>query len=289
VGALSGYLVLDCSDEKGRLAAKVLADMGAEVIRFNPAKKVERDHLRDLIQKADVLVESFPPGHMASRGLGYKSLTKINPGLIMVAITPFGQDGPYKDFKACDLVAEALGGWMSVTGEPGTPLKLVGNQLYHTASLFAANGILLALWHRHTTGKGQYIDISIMECAAATLDHVMVRYFYEGIVSGRRGSRHWNNAFEVFRCRDGYILLSLHQQWETLTEWLASEGMAADLTEERWRDREERNRNIDHVVEVLGRWTLTHGVKELVEKGQLMHFPWAEVASISRKETGSEK
>ena len=87
---------------------------------------------------------------------------------------------------------------MSVTGEPDAPLKLYGNQAYHTASLFAANGILLALWQRHATGRGQYIDISIMECVAATLDHVLVRYFYEGIVSGRQGSRHWNNAFRDF-------------------------------------------------------------------------------------------
>jgi len=128
-----------------------------------------------------------------------------------------------------------------------------------------------------------------MECVAATLDHVLVRYFYEDIVSGRQGSRHWNNAFDIFRCKDGYILLSLHQQWETLAEWLAAEGMADDLTEEKWRDRQERNRHIDHIVEVLGRWTLTHGVKELVQKGQLMHFPWADVASINHRKTGIEK
>jgi crotonobetainyl-CoA:carnitine CoA-transferase CaiB-like acyl-CoA transferase len=289
MGVLSGYRILDCTDEKGAFCAKVLADMGAEVIRFNLEKTEESKRLRDLVKKTDVLVESFPPGHMASLGLGYKDLKKINPDLIMVAITPFGQSGPYKDFKACDLVVEALGGWMSVTGEPGAPLKLYGNQAYNTASLFAANGALLALRQRHTTGRGQYIDISIMECVAATLDHVLVRYFYEDIVSGRQGSRHWNNAFEIFRCRDGYILLSLHQQWETLAEWLAAEGMVDDLAEERWRDREERNRGIDHVIEVLGRWTLTHGVKELVEKGQLMRFPWAEVAYISRQETGVEK
>ena len=282
---LAGYSVLDLTDEKGALCVKVLAEMGAEVIPIDPAKKSERDRWRVLINKADVLIESFPAGYLETVGLGYQDLSTINPRLIMVSITPFGQDGPYKDYKACDLTLQAMGGWMSVTGEPNAPLKLYGNQAYNTASLFAVNGILLALWQRHETGRGQYIDISILECVAATLDHVLVRYFYEDIISGRQGSRHWNNSFEIFRCGDGYILLSLHLQWETLAEWLAAEGMADDLSEERWRDREERNRHIDHIVEVLGKWTLTHGVKELVQKGQLMHFPWAEVAPQPKRKT----
>jgi crotonobetainyl-CoA:carnitine CoA-transferase CaiB-like acyl-CoA transferase len=116
---------------------------------------------------------------------------------------------------------------------------------------------------------------------AANLDHVLVRYFYEDIVSKRQGSRHWNNAFRIFPCRDGYILLSLFQQWETLVAWLESEGMAEDLAGKKWHDREVRLENIDHIVAVLERWTSSHGVNELVEKGQLMHFPWAEVASIN--------
>jgi crotonobetainyl-CoA:carnitine CoA-transferase CaiB-like acyl-CoA transferase len=274
---LSGYSVLDLTDARGALCVKTLAGMGAEIIRVRPGS------LPEAVKSADVLIESFPPGYLEKMGLGYQDLSGINPALIMASITPFGQSGPYKDFKASDITLQAMGGWMSVTGEPDTPLKLYGSQAYHTASLFAANGVLLALWNRHETGRGRHIDISIMECAAATLDHTMVRYFYEGIVTGRRGSRHWNNAFDVFRCRDGYILLSLHLNWETLAEWMDSEGMAEDLTEERWLDREERNRHIDHIVQVLGRWTLTHGVKELAEKGQLMHFPWAEV--ISPQET----
>jgi crotonobetainyl-CoA:carnitine CoA-transferase CaiB-like acyl-CoA transferase len=272
---LAGYSVLDLTDAKGLLCVRLLACMGAEVVRINPEN--EPRNFRDLVKQADILIESFPPGHMGSLGLGYEDLQEINPRLIMASITPFGQSGPYKDYKACDLTLQALGGWLSVTGEPQMPLKLFGNQSYHTASLFAANGILLALWSRHDTGKGQHIDIAIMECVAATLDHVLVRYFYEGIVSGRQDSRHWNNAFEIFRCRDGYILLSLHQQWETLVAWLVSEGMAEDLTDEKFRDREERNRNIDHIIEVLERWTLSHSVAELEEKGQLMRFPWAEV------------
>jgi crotonobetainyl-CoA:carnitine CoA-transferase CaiB-like acyl-CoA transferase len=303
---LSGYHVLDLTDEKGMLGSKILSDMGAEVIHIekpgvhhninstdicylntgkqnislNLEDKAGRDLFHRLVKKTDVLMETTEPGYLESLGIGYTDLSEINPGMVMASITPFGQSGPYRDYKSCDLVTQALGGWLSVTGEPRAPLKLFGNQAYYAASLFAANGILLALWHRHATGRGQYIDISVMECVAATLDNTLVRYFYEGIVSGRQGDRHWNNAFRIFPCKDGFILLSFFQHWETLVEWLASEGMAADLTDEKWRDREERNKGLDHIVRVLEGWTLTHTVDELVEKGQLMHFPWAKVTSI---------
>jgi len=195
----------------------------------------------------------------------------------MVSITLFGQTGPYKDFKASDLTLQAVGGWLSVTGEPNQPLKLYGSQAYNTASLFAVNSILLALWKRHETGKGQYIDISVFECVAATLDHVMVRYFYNNVVPIRQGSRVWNNAFDILPCKDGYILISIHRQWDTLVELMAAEGMAEDLVQTKWQDREERNRGIEHIIQVMKRWTLKHQAAELEELGQLMHFPWAAV------------
>jgi crotonobetainyl-CoA:carnitine CoA-transferase CaiB-like acyl-CoA transferase len=310
VGALTGYLVLDVTDEKGMFCTKLLSDMGAKVVRIE--KPGIKNSLNDtnylylnagkqnisldlenkkglelfyrLVKKTDVLVETAEPGYLEALGQGYTELSKINPRLVMASITSFGRSGSYRNYKSCDLVIQALGGWLSVTGEPLKPLKLFGNQAYHTTSLFAVNGILLALWQRHASGRGQYLDIAVLECVAATLDHVLPRYFYEGIVSQRQGSLHWNNAFCVFTCKDGSILLSLHRNWETLVDWLASEGMAADLTDEKWRDREECNRNIDHIIEVLEKWTLSHKVEELVEKGQLIHFPWAGVAAVSRKD-----
>ncbi|MFH0769008.1 MAG: CoA transferase, partial [Chloroflexota bacterium] len=172
-------------------------------------------------------------------------------------------------------------GQMYVSGEPQLPpLKPSGNQPYYSACLFAAIGILLALWNRHTSSTGQHIDISVEECTAATLDHVLVRYFYESVVAKRHGSLHWNNAFRIFPCRDGYILLSLFHQWETLVEWLDDEGMAGDLTDTKWLDREKCLGQFDHIIYVLERWTKSHTVGELVEKGQSMRFPWAEVSSI---------
>jgi len=299
---LSGCHVLDLTDAKGRLCSRCLADMGAEVIRLEKPGKSAGFHWEDLGKRsvtldielkrgqqvfrrlaktADVLVESHPPGYLDALGLGYNQLSKLNPRLIVASITAFGQSGPYSGYKSSDIVASAMGGQLYLNGQPGSPpLKPFGSQSYYLASIFAAIGVMLALWHRHSSGKGQHIDISLQECAAAALDHVLVRYFYQGEVAKRQGSLHWNNAFRVFPAKDGYILLSLLYQWETLVEWLESEGMAGDLTESKWRDRDYHLEHIDHVIEVLERWTKTHPAAELVEKGQAMRFPWAEVASV---------
>ena len=299
---LNNYQVLDLTDEKGMLCSKLLAGMGAEVVRIDkPGHKMPavyantgkrsltlniesargREVFRRIVELSDIIIESFPPGYLSSIGLDYPKLETVNPRLIMVSITDFGQTGVYRDFKSSELIAAAMGGAMSVCGDPNkAPLKPFGPQAYNTACLFAANGILLALWQRHETGQGQYIDISVHESVAATLDHVLVRYFSEGVVAQRSGSLYWNNAFRVFPCKDGYILLSILHQWETLVDLLDAEGMAEDLKDPKWLDGAERRNNIDHICEVLEKWTRTHSARELVELGQLMHFPWAEVASI---------
>jgi benzylsuccinate CoA-transferase BbsE subunit len=299
---LNNYRVLDLSDEKGMLCSKLLADLGAEVIRIeNPglefpavysntgkrsitldiAHPKGKNLFRHIVKDCDIIIESYTPGYLNSLGLDYPSLEKINPRLILASITDFGQTRPYRNYKSSDLVAAAMGGPMSVCGEPDkAALKPFGHQAYSTTCLFAANGVLLALWQRHTTGNGQHIDISVHESVAAILDHILVRYFSEGTVAQRSGSRYWNNAFRIFPCRDGYVLLSILYQWETLIEWLDSEGMAGDLTDEKWQRSDERSNNLDHIIEILEKWTLTHTVNELVEPGQLMHFPWAKVASI---------
>jgi crotonobetainyl-CoA:carnitine CoA-transferase CaiB-like acyl-CoA transferase len=285
------------------LCSRLLADMGAEVIKVekpgspgspfyweNLGKhsitldiklKPGQELFRRLVKTADVLVESLPPAYLNGLGLGYPELIQLNPRLVTASITDFGQSGPYRDYRSCDIVASALGGQMYVSGSPQSPLKPFGNQSYYLASSFAAIGVLLALWSRHTSGRGQHIDISLEECVASALDHVLVRYFYQGVVANRRGGLHWNGAFGVFPCRDGYILLSLFQQWETLVEWLEAEGMAEDLADKKWLNREERFKHLDHVIEVLARWTKSHTVAGLVEKGQSMRFPWAGVTKIS--------
>ncbi len=256
-------------------------NIGKLDITLNLEARQGQELFKRLVKTADVVVESYQPGYLEAMGLSYADLSRINPCLIMASITNFGQSGPYRDYKSCDIVASALGGQMYVCGEPQMPpLKPFGNQTYYSACLSAAIGILLALLNRHALGKGQHIDISLQDCVTANLDHVLVGYFSDGVVAKRQGSLHWNNAFRIFPCQNGYILLSLFQHWETLVEWLDSEGMAEDLTDKKWQSREERAQQLDHIIGILERWTKSHTADELVERGQLMHFPWAKIASI---------
>jgi crotonobetainyl-CoA:carnitine CoA-transferase CaiB-like acyl-CoA transferase len=316
---LEDIRVLDIADEKASFCSKLLADMGSCVIKVerpggDPSRKIgpflgnsphpERslfffynnsnklgitlnlEHHEGkeifcrLVERADVVVETSPPGYLKDIGLGFEVLSDKNPRLILVSVTGFGQDGPRSKYKACDIVASAFGGQMYISGSPSTqPLKSFGEQSYYTASLFAAIGVLLALRKRAQSGKGEHIDISMQEAVVSTLEHVWIRYFYENVVPKRQGSIHWNNNFCILPCKDGHILISLLQQWETLIEWMASEGMVEDLIEERWKEEEYRLRHLNHVIEVVQRWAQNHTVQDLFEQGQLMRFPWAPVCS----------
>lgn len=318
-GLLQGIRILDLADEKASFCSKLLADMGAYVIKvekpggdssrkigpflgnlphlerslffyhnntnkrditLNLEHPAGREIFLGLIKRMDVVVETFAPGYLKDLRLDFDILEESNPKLILVSVTGFGQSGPRRKYKSCDLVASAFGGQMYVCGSPlSPPLKPFGEQSYYTASLFAAISVLLALRKRVHTGRGTHIDISIQESAASTLDHVMVRYFYEQIIPKRQGTLHWNYSFCVLPCRDGYLLMTPFQQWETLVEWMDSEGMAEDLKDERWSDEEYRLRNVSHIIGVLQRWTKKHRTHELFELGQLMGFPWAPVCS----------
>jgi benzylsuccinate CoA-transferase BbsE subunit len=297
---LGDLRVIDLSDEKGWFCGKLLADMGAEVIRpeksgspnvdeyANCGKKrisldIEKpagsDLFKKLVQSSQVLIESLTPGYLSSLGLDYVVLKELNPGLIMVSISPFGQSGPRANYRSSALTAAAAGGQLFLNGEPGRPpLPLFGPQAYLTASLFAANTVLIALQVRNKSGLGQYADISIQECAAGTLDHALVRYWYNGEVASRTGDLYWNKAFKIMPCKDGYILLTFNQNWETLVGWLEGEGMAEDLTQPEWQSADYRLAHLQHIFEVLGKWTLTHNADELMETAQLMRLPWAKVA-----------
>lgn len=314
---LTGLRVLDLTDEKGSFCTKLLADMGARVIkierpggdaaRHSPPFMKNDDHpekslsfyyqntgklditlnikhvkakkiLFDLIKENDVIVESFSPGYLDELNIGFENLSQKNPNVILASITGFGQTGTRRNYQACDLVAEAYGGQMSVTGH-SLPLKHYGEQSYLTASLFAAIGILIAVRKRRTTGKGKHLDISLQEGVASTLEHVMVRFFYENILAKRQGPLHWDHLFHILPCKDGFIQITLFDKWDTLVEWMDSEGMARDLTDQKYRDETVRRNQLDHIISVLEKWTRTHTKAELFDLGQLMQFPWAPVHS----------
>lgn len=317
--ALEGIRVLDLADEKASFASKLLADLGAQVVKIekpggdssrrigpfwgdfpNPERSLfffyhntskmsvtlnleheaGREIFGRLVEAADGVIETFPPGYLPGLGLGFEALQKKNPRIILVSVTGFGQDGPRSNYKSCDLIAAAYGGQMQVSGSAtAPPLKPYGEQSYYAASLYAAVAFLLALRKQRQTGKGEHIDISLEEVAVSTLEHVMVRYFYDKIIAQRQGSLHWNGSFCILPCKDGHILLTPFLQWEILVEWLDGEGMAGDLKEENYRKEDYRRQHLPHVLEVLEHWTKKHTSTELFELGQSMRFPWAPVHS----------
>ena len=316
-GFLDGIRILDLANEKASFCTKLLADMGARVIKmekpggdssrkigpfwndtsqskkslpffYNNTNKygvtLDIEHREGksiflkLVKKTDVLVETFQPGYLRRIGLDYETLSDVHSKLILVSVTGFGQSGPRRDYKACDLIASAYGGQMYVSGSPAAaPLKAFGDQSYYSVSLFAATAILLALKNRTKTGKGEHLDISLQESVSATLEHLMVRYFSEDVIHRRQKNLHWNEDFVVLPSKDGFIHVTLFQKWETLVEWLDTEGMAEDLKDEKWLDEIYRRKHLGHVIRVLRKWTTAHTMVEIFELAQLMRFPWAPV------------
>jgi benzylsuccinate CoA-transferase BbsE subunit len=318
-GLLHGIRILDLANEGAGFCSRILADLGALVIKVekpevdssrkkdpflrnepspearafffcNNANKlgitldIEKEEGRKLFFKlmetTDVVVETFPPGYLETVRCPFRTMSEVNPGLILASMTGFGQTGPRSKYRSCDLVASAFGGQMYVSGASSTaPLRPYGEQSSYVASLFSAIGILLALIKRRSTGKGEHVDISSQEAVAATLDHVLVRYLFDGIIPKRQGNLSWNRSSFILPCKDGHMHMNIASQWETLVEWMAAEGMAEDLTDEKWKDEDYRKQEVDHIMDVLARWTRTHDVGELFETAQAMRFPWAPVST----------
>jgi len=320
MAALSDLRVLDLTDLKGALCAKLLGDMGADVIKIEPPggdamrtigpfldgtphrdrsllfwfyntskrgiildvhQPAGQEIFRQLAAKVDVIVESFAPGTLASLGLGYEDLKRLNPKLVLTSISPFGQTGPYRDYHSSDTVAEALGGMIYTNGAPDEPpLCALGLQAYHSASFFAAIGTMSALWARDTLGEGQWVDISIQEAAAAAVEHV-APFYHQGLgVQTRQGSLHWSRYFRVARCRDGYVMHCTLGDWTSLVEWVKGDGKAQDLGEPWWEDQVYRRDHAEHLFDVLDEWATDYSVAELMEGAQLRRIPYAMVRPL---------
>lgn len=309
-GSLAGLRVLDITGERGASCTRLLADMGADVVKLEPpggepsrglapflddvpgpnrslwsaylhagkrsvtldlSSPTGQQLARRLALACDVVVESQPVGAVAAWGLAYRSLCRERPGLVYASISPFGQQGPYAGFLGDDLIAQAMGGYMYLTGEPDRrPLRVPGFQAYHMAALHAAIGILTAIHYRDRTGQGQYLDISLQECVCALLEYANVFYLHQGLIARRNGSQHPQVVVRyVFPTSDGtYISLHPGTHWENWVDWLESEGLAQDLGQPQWSDVLYRMAHKDRINEVMATWTPRHTRQELFEEGQ---------------------
>ncbi len=173
-------------------------------------------------KQADVIVENFRPGTMEKLGLGYESLHTLNPRLIYAATSGFGHTGPDAQKPGYDLLVQALGGMMSITGWPGMPPTRVGASIGDIgAALFTAIGISAALYQREKTGCGQKIDVAMLDCQIALLENAIVRYQVEGTPPGPLGSRHPTiTPFQAFQTQDDYIAIAIGNDslWKTFCQ-----------------------------------------------------------------------
>ncbi|MBW2085685.1 MAG: CoA transferase [Deltaproteobacteria bacterium] len=198
---------LDDNPHLERSAFFLYLNTNKKSITLDLETKAGVDILKDLVKEVDVLVENFKPSVMASLGLGYETLDKINRGLVMVSITDFGQTGPYRDYKGGRLVGNALSGYMYINGDPGRePLAGGGEQPAYQGGLHAFTGVMAALFAREASGQGQHIDVSIMECMASIHQFTVNRYVYSGWVQKRVGNRYmYSHPITIYPCKDGYV------------------------------------------------------------------------------------
>jgi len=319
---------LDLTDEKGLLCGKLFGDMGADVIKIeclggDPARNIGpfyhdevdpekslswfalnlnkrgitlnietddgREILKKLVKTADFLIESFPPGYMDGLGLGYADLEAVNPRIIMVSITPFGQTGPYAHYKTSDIVGMAMGGMMQICGDPDRPPVRIS---YPQAFLFAAAegvvGAMAAHYYREATGEGQHVDVSMQQCvvalgmtAPAIWELMKINQSRGGSVqvAQRRledGTIKTTSMRSVWPTKDGYVQYNIMggpigaPSSRALVEAMDSAGMATEeLKQKDWDALDMQTvtqEDIDSIAEPIGKYFAAHTSLEIYEE-----------------------
>ena len=289
--ALEGVKVLDLTHHiAGPYCTKLLADFGAEVVKVerpggDPARRMApffhdevdpeksllfaylntNKHsvtlnlksekgiqvLKTLIEGSDILVENFAPRVMPSLGLDFQSLQQINPSLVMTSISNFGQTGPYRDYKAADIVEYAMGGLMYIFGTyDGGPLKHAFSQAQFKAGTDAASATLMALYHQRLTGDGQQVDVSIQEAVATGLRDVVNNFTYTGAVR-RRQPNHSGDLTRMRASADGHLLpnpgMGANLIWDTVVDFLG----LPELDDEKFNTPSARLANAEELGSIL--------------------------------------
>ncbi len=283
----SAYRVLDLTQEDGWLCGRILGDLGADVVKIEPvggdpgrcrrpfyhdAPNPEtslvwlahnynkrsitlsldslqgQELFRQLARKADSVVESFAPGYLSERGIGYPELHALIPRLVVTSITPFGQTGPYSNYRGSDLIAMGMSGFMSLVGEAGKPpLRVSLPQAPMWTGMYAAAGTLIAHLYRQRTGRGQQVDVSMQASLLWALANAPAFWSVNRENLQRAGAqvvgRSVNGAQmrAIYRCRDGHINFILYggeagkHSNKAMAEWMAEEGMAPEwLKQKDW-------------------------------------------------------
>ncbi|MBN2239211.1 MAG: CoA transferase [Dehalococcoidales bacterium] len=309
-GPLEGIRVLDLTWVlAGPFCTMILNDLGAEVIKLerpnvgdlargngpfingessyftsmNRGKKSITVDLQTekgkeiffkLVKKVDVIIENFVPGTVKRLGIDYDSVKMVNPRIVYASISGFGQTGPLAQNRALDVIIQGMGGIMSITGEKdGPPVKVGASVGDITAGLFTAIGILSAIHERETSGEGQMLDISMLDCQMSILENAFMRYFATGDIPARLGTRHpVFTPFQAFETKDGYIVVAMvggaRNQWPL---FCAITGHLELMDDERYQngaDRTEHYAELEPILnEVMKTKTTEEWLTELTEVG----------------------
>ena len=301
-GALSNITILDLTRVlAGPYCTMILADMGANVIKIeipkkgddtrqygpfkngesmyyanvNRSKKSITLNLKseegkkiflELVKQADVVVENYRPGVMDKLGVGYDVISAVNDKIVYVAISGFGSYGPYSDRPGYDIIAQAMGGLMAYTGWPETGPTRSGNAMGDVlGGMNGAIGILAALNGRNVTGKGQRVDISLVDGIAAALENGIVRYEATGKVPERTGNRYSTlYPYDSFEAKDGQYVLGCGNQklWEKFAKVAGMEDL---VTDERYLDGPKRLEHFEELREVINNWSKNYLVEDVVK------------------------
>ena len=205
---------------------------GSKSIALNLREERAKEAVFRLVDRVDIVVENFRPGVMKRLGFSYESISARNPRIIYASISGFGQKGPYSAKPAYDMIAQGVGGTVSITGEPGRSPVRVGYSIGDMgAGLFAATAILAALHEREKSGKGQWIDVAMVDCQVALCENACARYFATGEIPKPLGTRHpLLTPFQVFATRDGYMVLITvsEEEWQKFCKLTGRDDLASD-------------------------------------------------------------
>lgn len=316
-GALAGRRVLEIGGAAGAYCGKLLADMGADVVkverpRGDPSRAIPpffedrpgpdrslfflymntskrgvtldfeqpsgRSLLRRLALRADIVIESLPPGTLDTQGLGFASLAAERPRIVVTSITGFGQTGPHADWSSSDLVAGAMGGALYVTGEADDPpVALAGQQNHLMACTTAAVSSLIALRHAQRSGRGQHVDISIQETTLA-VSHIsgVGKWLDDGIVPRRVGSALTASVPSgAYPCRDGrvYLMVNRPAHWRALAAWINEETGNQEVLDPMFEGPSSRRIEYRELLDIfISDMTQLHSVDEIFHEGQRRHI-----------------
>ncbi len=302
----------------GPFAAKTLADFGADVIKIEPPttgdplrkwrllkdgtsvwwqiqsrnkrsialdlKQAEaQDIVRQLVKDADVLIENFRPGAMEGWGLGPDELLALNPKLIMLRISGYGQTGPYRDKPGFGVVAEAMSGLRHLTAEPGRVPVRVGVSIGDTlASLHGVIGILLALHERHTSGKGQVIDVALYEAVFNCMESLLPEFSAFGAVREAAGSALPGIApSNAYKCQDGgYVLIAGNGDsiFKRLMHTMGRDDLGLDVG---LTDNAGRVKRVEEIDAAIGVWTATLSVAQVLELLDAASVPAGRIYTVA--------